>query len=316
MTRELDIINRLWNAPLVGFSSWGEIGRAPGQGSGFHNTVISMVTLRSRDKSRREAPAAALSAGEVQALVDIEEEAETMESLRAKLEQARREKRILSHFLHLTSGDLEEEQKKSEALLLNILPLGIAYRLKQGETNISDRVENATVLFADLVGFTALSSRMAPDVLVALLNDVYSRFDELTAARGIEKIKTIGDAYMAVAGLPVPAHDHADKCMGLGRDMLHAIQEVNELHGTDLQVRIGLNSGPVVAGVIGTSKFSYDLWGDTVNVASRMESAGEPGCIQVSESTFALLSDQAGFEERANLLLKGKGAVMAYLRRN
>lgn len=315
MRREIAVIQSLWNAPLVGFSSWGEIGQTPGQSCGFHNTVISMVTLRNKGDIRaRPTPRNDFSADEVEALIGAEDEDHaTLESLRNELLQVRREKRILSHFLRLTSGDLEREQQKSEELLLNILPTSIAERLKKGETVIADSIKQSSVLFTDLVGFTTLSAGMPADRLVVILNDLFSRFDELTASHGVEKIKTIGDAYMAVAGIPVPLDDHADRCVRLGRDMLRALTEVNHAQNLDLQLRIGVNSGPVVAGVIGKRKFSYDLWGDTVNTAQRMESHGEPGRIQVSEATYACLSERDGFTRRENLEIKGKGRVSAYL---
>ena len=314
MRHELELIDRLWAAPSVGFSSWGEIGQTPGQGCGFHNTVISMVTLRDQQSLKRTNPRGAISAHEIEALVDGEAEQQTtIESLRHELIQVRREKRILSHFLRLTSGDLEREQKKSEELLLNILPASIAERLKHGETVIADRVDTASVLFTDLVGFTTLSAGLSADRLVVILNDLFSRFDELTAAHGVEKIKTIGDAYMAVAGLPTPVPDHADRCVTLGRAMLTALAEVNHAQHLNLQLRIGVNSGPVVAGVIGKRKFSYDLWGDTVNTAQRMESHGEPGRIQVSAATYEYLTERSGFIRRDDLEIKGKGRLTAYL---
>ena len=315
MRRELAVIQSLWNAPLVGFSSWGEIGQTAGQSCGYHNVVISMVVLRDRQRSNAAvAPPMNFSASEVEALVDDDGENATLESLRAQLAQLRREKRILSHFLRLTSGDLEREQQKSEELLLNILPDTIAARLKRGETVIADSVEGASVLFTDLVGFTTLSADMQADRLVAILNDLFSRFDELSAGHGVEKIKTIGDAYMAVAGLPVAVDDHADRCVRLGRAMLAAVDEVNRAQNLDLKLRIGINSGPVVAGVIGKRKFSYDLWGDTVNLASRMESHGEAGRIQISEATYACLSSGEGWVRREGLEVKGKGRINAYLR--
>ncbi|MCR9142128.1 MAG: FIST C-terminal domain-containing protein [bacterium] len=317
MRRELAVIQSLLPAPLVGFSSWGEIGQTPGQECGFHNVVISMVTLR--DRKRAPSPAAQpqdFSAAEVEALVADEKDdsdGDTVQSLRGEVEQLRREKRILSHFLRLTSGDLEREQQKSEELLLNILPASIAERLKRDETVIADSVNEASVLFTDLVGFTALSSGMQADRLVEILNDLFSRFDELTADHGVEKIKTIGDAYMAVAGLPLPVADHADRCVRLGRAMLDAVTEVNRAQNIQLQLRVGINTGPVVAGVIGKRKFSYDLWGDTVNVASRMESHGEAGRIQISETSYALLAEREGWTRRENVELKGKGRVTTYI---
>ncbi len=314
MVRELELIDRLWAAPSVGFSSWGEIGKTPGQSCGFHNTVISMVTLRDQQSKTQSQPREDMTAGEIEALVEGESiQQTTIENLRQELNQVRREKRILSHFLRLTSGDLEREQKKSEELLLNILPSTVAERLKHGETVIADRVETASILFSDLVGFTTLSAGLSADRLVVILNDLFSRFDDLTEFYGVEKIKTIGDAYMAVAGLPTPVFDHADRCVSLARAMLDALCEVNKVQNLNLKLRIGINSGPVVAGVIGKRKFSYDLWGDAVNTAQRMESHGEPGRIQISAETYALLKQRDCFLRRDELDIKGKGRVTAYL---
>jgi class 3 adenylate cyclase len=181
---------------------------------------------------------------------------------------------------------LQQEQEKSERLLLNILPQPVADRLKQSPEVIAERFEEVTVLFADIVGFTALSARISPEELVNLLNDIFSRFDGLADKYGLEKIKTIGDAYMAVAGLPMPRPDHAAAAAEMALEMLH---EIAAVANGQLQVRIGLHTGPVVAGVIGKKKFSYDLWGNTVNTASRMESHGLAGQIQVTQATYEAL---------------------------
>jgi adenylate cyclase len=181
---------------------------------------------------------------------------------------------------------LQHEQTKSEALLLNILPPPIAERLKQVPGIIANRFEAVTVLFADIVGFTELAAGVAPEALVGMLNEVFSCFDLLAEQHGLEKIKTIGDSYMVVGGLPMPRPDHATAVAAMALDMQAAIRAVS---GGALNVRIGIHSGPVVAGVIGTRKFSYDLWGDTVNVASRMESHGQAGAIQVSAATYELV---------------------------
>jgi class 3 adenylate cyclase len=205
---------------------------------------------------------------------------------------------------------LQYEQEKSERLLLNILPKPVADRLKQSPDAIAERFEEVTVLFADIVGFTALSARIAPEELVNLLNEVFSLFDRLADKHGLEKIKTIGDAYMAVAGLPMPRPDHAQAVAKMALDMQRLIGQVA---GGLLQVRIGLHTGPVVAGVIGQKKFSYDLWGDTVNTASRMESHGLVGQIQVTAATYERLRDHFVFEPRGPIQVKGKGAVETYL---
>jgi adenylate cyclase len=208
--------------------------------------------------------------------------------------------------------NLKVEQAKSEKLLLNILPSAIADRLKANPQSIADGFAEATVLFADLVGFTELSGRVSPQELVGRLNAIFSRFDALMEQHGLEKIKTIGDAYMVVGGLPTPCRDHARSVALAALDMQAAIQAINQETGENLSMRIGINSGPVVAGVIGIKKFTYDLWGDTVNVASRMESHGAPGQVQVSASTYALLKDEFEFEARGAITVKGKGEMLTY----
>ncbi len=208
---------------------------------------------------------------------------------------------------------IQEEQERAEQLLLNILPRPIAARLKEGEHVIADRFEEATVLFADIVDFTTLWDRQSPDELVTMLNDLFTAFDRLTDARGLEKIKTIGDAYMVVGGVPLPRPDHAEAVALLALDILQEVERFNEERdGAPLQIRIGVSSGPVVAGVIGQNKFAYDLWGDAVNVAYRMEALGEPERIQVTETSYQLLRDRFLFEERGPLQVKGKGTVQTY----
>jgi adenylate cyclase len=208
---------------------------------------------------------------------------------------------------------LAEEQGKAERLLLNILPKAIAERLKQGESTIADSFADVTVMFADLAGFTKLSAHLSPAELVELLNEIFSAFDQLAEQYGLEKIKTIGDAYMVVGGLPTPRPDHADAIAQMALDMLDAISKVITKDGQTLSLRIGINTGPVEAGVIGTKKFTYDLWGDTVNTASRMESQGVPGAIQVTVMTYERLSHKYTFEERGIISVKGKGDMMTYL---
>ncbi|MEG4321532.1 MULTISPECIES: adenylate/guanylate cyclase domain-containing protein [unclassified Microcoleus] len=207
---------------------------------------------------------------------------------------------------------LRKEQKKTDSLLLNILPEAIADRLKQEPGVIADKFENATILFADLVNFTQISNTMSATKLVYLLNEIFSTFDELTDKHGLEKIKTIGDAYMVVGGIPIERPDHAEAIAEMALDMLAAIQELNLKLDSNFDIRIGINSGPVVAGVIGTKKFIYDLWGNAVNTGSRMESHGIPGRIQVSIYTYELLSDKYEFEERGLIEIKGKGEMRTY----
>jgi class 3 adenylate cyclase len=210
---------------------------------------------------------------------------------------------------------IEQKNAENERLLRNILPGVIAERLKQGEKSIADGFAEVTVLFADVVSFTALSSHTPAAELVSLLNDLFSRFDAVSQRLGVEKIKTIGDCYMAVCGLPTPRPDHARVMMQMAMDMLRALAEFNRDRGTNLQIRIGLNSGPVVAGVIGSIKFIYDLWGDTVNLASRMESTGVPGAIQVTESVYRELGGEYKFEERGPIEVKGKGKLHTWILR-
>lgn len=219
-----------------------------------------------------------------------------------------------------TEEALRTAQERSERLLLNILPAAIAKELKRqnpdagrGGAAIAQRFEEVTVLFADIVGFTHLCSQLAPADLVRLLNEIFSTFDRLAQERGLEKIKTIGDAYMAVAGLPDPRDDSAEMAAELSLDMMREAARFSAYHSEPILLRIGLATGPVVAGVIGLNKFSYDLWGDTVNVASRMEALGIPSCIQVTQTTYERLRHRYVFEKRGKLQLKGKGEAIAYL---
>lgn len=207
---------------------------------------------------------------------------------------------------------LEHEKQRSDRLLLNILPKSVADRLKQNESRIADRFESVTIMFADLVDFTRISAGMKPDDLVDLLGRVFSRFDALTEKYGVEKIKTIGDAYMVVCGAPEVRPDHAEAIANLAIEMQQALVELSLASGKTLMMRIGINSGPVIAGIIGSTKFSYDLWGDTVNMASRMEHYGLSNVIQVTESTYELISDKFRFEKREPIMVKGKGTVQPY----
>jgi len=222
---------------------------------------------------------------------------------------------VFRHIWLSTEAALRIEREKSERLLRNILPAPIAERLKSGQQTIADAFKEATILFADIVGFTPLAERTSPDQLVAMLNTLFSMFDDLTETHGLEKIKTIGDAYMVVAGLPEHRHDHAQAMAAMALDMQRTMTAFNASTAHGLQLRIGINSGAVTAGVIGKKKFSYDLWGDAVNTAARMESHGIPGEIQVSQTTYDLLKDAFAFEERGLVELKGKGLMSGYLLR-
>ncbi|NJL91105.1 MAG: HAMP domain-containing protein [Coleofasciculaceae cyanobacterium SM2_1_6] len=210
------------------------------------------------------------------------------------------------------TGELRKEKERSEQLLLNILPAEIADRLMRTNESPAEHFEEATILFADIVGFTSLSARMEPLQLVAGLNQIFSAFDQLTEKYGLEKIKTIGDAYMVVGGLPVSRPDHAEAIANMALDMQAYMQNMDNVFGESLQIRIGINTGSVIAGVIGIKKFIYDLWGDVVNVASRMESHGKPGYIQVTEATYKRLQDKYFFESRGTIEVKGRGEMMTY----
>lgn len=230
----------------------------------------------------------------------------SMESLEKAVKDATSE-------LQKTLDNLCVEQQKSERLLLNILPSAIAKQLKENGSAIADSFPEVTVLFADIVGFTNLSSQISAQELVNLLNQIFSAFDQLAELHGLEKIKTIGDAYMVVGGVPTPREDHAESIAEMALDMMQEITRYKTTNGEQFNIRIGINSGPVVAGVIGIKKFIYDLWGDAVNTASRMESHGIPGAIQVSASTYELIKDNYDLEERGIIDVKGKGKMTTYL---
>jgi adenylate cyclase len=208
---------------------------------------------------------------------------------------------------------LEFEKEKSERLLLNILPLAIAERLKQGDHTIAERYSSVTVLFADLIGFTLFANQTNPENLVALLNNLFSRFDRIADRHGLEKIKTIGDSYLVVGGLPEQRPDHLEAVAEMALEMLTALTELNREHGSSFGLRIGLNSGSVVAGVIGRKKFTYDLWGTAVNLASRMQSTSPPNCIQLPYDTAELLRGKFELKERGFVECKGLGEIRTYL---
>jgi len=208
---------------------------------------------------------------------------------------------------------LELEQAKSERLLLNVLPEPVAARLKQHEGIIADDCPEVTVLFADIVGFTPLSERLSASELVSLLDRVFAGWDEVTADHGVEKIKTIGDAYMVASGIPVPRDDHAEAIAEMALAMGPEVARCSAETGLPLEIRIGIDTGSVVAGVIGRAKFIYDLWGDTVNTASRMESHAPPGTIQVTERTYERLRHRYELRQRGTIEIKGKGPMACYL---
>lgn len=208
--------------------------------------------------------------------------------------------------------ELRQQRKQADRLLVNILPYQIATRLKTGTRTIAESFDDVTVLFADLVEFTAASVQMGPKELVDLLNEVFSTFDRLAERHGLEKIKTIGDAYMAAGGLPVPRPDHVDAVAQMALDMQQAIARFTRPNGKAFQLRIGISTGPVIAGVIGMRKFAYDLWGDTVNIASRMETTGIAGRIQVTPEVYERLYNRYKFEARGPILVKGRGQMESY----
>jgi|HubBroStandDraft_6_1064221.scaffolds.fasta_scaffold71643_2 adenylate cyclase len=208
---------------------------------------------------------------------------------------------------------LDLAYERTEELLLNILPASIALRLKTHDGTIADGFAEVTVLFADIVGFTKMSAHLEPTRVVAMLNELFCKFDDLAGQFGLEKIKTVGDCYMVAGGLPEPRTDHAEAVAAMGIGMLHAVREFNARAGEAIEIRVGIHSGPVVAGVIGKRKFVYDMWGDTVNTASRMESFGIPGAIQVSDDCRRLLDGKFQLTRRGMIDVKGKGMMETWL---
>jgi class 3 adenylate cyclase len=207
---------------------------------------------------------------------------------------------------------IDRERKDNEQLLLNILPQQVAEELKKNPKNTACGCHEVTILFADLVDFTAFSTTISPDKIVEILNLIFSLFDHLIDQNGLEKIKTIGDSYMAAGGLPMPRPDHAEAVADMALNILKVIEMFNKQYNYEFNLRIGIHSGPVVAGVIGKKKFIYDVWGDTVNTASRMESYSLPGHIQVSADTYQLLKNKFSFQRRGLIDIKGKGKMETY----
>jgi adenylate cyclase len=222
--------------------------------------------------------------------------------------------RVRTHLnIQALQNALRLEQEKSERLLLNTLPEAIVEELKQKSRVTPTQFDEATFLFADIAKFTPNSSPMPPEDVVNLLNQVFSAFDRLVVKHGVEKIRTIGDSYFVGAGLPMPRNDHAEAIAQMALDMQDAIAQFQWPGGEPLRLRIGINTGgPVVAAVIGTKKFAYDVWGDPVNIASRMESTGEPGRIHVTAATYQRLKDKYQLEKRGAIAVKGKGEMTTY----
>lgn len=205
---------------------------------------------------------------------------------------------------------LRAEQERSERLLLNILPKPIIERIKAGEETIADNIPEATVLFADLVGFTTLSTHVCPEQVVCLLNEIFSAFDALAEKRGLEKVKTVGDGYLVVGGAPLPREDHAEAIAELALEMRSEIERLNRAYETSIQIRIGISTGTLVAGVIGKNKFAYDIWGSAVNLAGRLASSGDSGGIQVAEPAFEKMAASYQFTEARKMEVRGCGEVV------
>ena len=231
------------------------------------------------------------------------------ERAQSKLETLERLQQQNANLMRALMAELEEERSESERLLLNILPPAIAQRLKTEPGVIADRFDSVSVLFSDIVGFTPLSESLSAVQLVEWLNEVYSAFDTLVQVHDVEKIRTIGDGYMVAAGVPFPRDDHAAALTRLALDMRAHFTTLPPVGGHKVNFRIGINSGPLVGGVIGTHKFQYDIWGDTVNTAARMESHGVPGRIQVSAATYELIKHDFTCERRGTIDVKGKGEM-------
>lgn len=241
--------------------------------------------------------------------------ARRLDRLQTNMAQLEEIRDVNSKLMSGLMRELDEQRARSTELLLNILPRPIVDRLEAGESLIADRYEQVSVLMSDLVGFTEISSQLAPAVLVTELNGLFSAFDALCAEGGMEKIKTIGDAYMAVGGLPGTRDDHVAAAADMALAMVEAIGRVNEATGRGWKIRIGVHTGPGVAGVIGAWKFAYDVWGDTVNTASRLESSSLPDHIQISTPVADALGPAYAVEARGTIDLKGKGETDTFFLR-
>ena len=320
---ELDALrNVLGNdVPVAGLFGFGEIGPSlsAGKCALFGATLVAVAIYSNdcRSTSRKsvgvQAPVRAVTDSDALNRIRLER----ANYYRADLEQIQRTQaallRSVNRRVESLNRALIDEKQKSETLLLNILPEEIAGRLKDKSATIADRFENVTVLFSDIVGFTRLSQGVPPEELVGLLNEIVFRFDQICKEEGVEKIKTIGDAYMAAAGVPVPAEDHAVRATQVALRMLEVVRGLPKVPERSIDIRIGLHSGPVVAGVIGRHKYAYDLWGDTVNTAARMESHGAPGRIQVSATTHSLIKHRFSMEPAGAKEIKGKGMMTTYM---
>ncbi|TVQ14363.1 MAG: adenylate/guanylate cyclase domain-containing response regulator [Leptolyngbya sp. DLM2.Bin27] len=268
-----------------------------------------VATHRLQRRLRQQAQRAVSAGSATNLLTDLQKalrrQAQLLQAQNQQLQQEMQEREQAQQALRL-------EQQKSEQLLLNILPRAVVDKLKQLEGSLAERFDNVTILFADIVNFTPLAAQISPLELVNWLNQIFSAFDRLAEQYQLEKIKTVGDAYMVVGGLPLPRADHAEAVMEMALAMQEAATTITRTDGQEFQLRIGINTGQVVAGVIGIKKFSYDLWGDAVNIASRMESQGKPGKIQITEATYERLRHRYAFAEVGQVMVKGHGYLTTY----
>ena len=284
-------------------------------------TLVSLLLIRSRVLRPIEAMVATatkVSAGELTARAPVQRSGEiatfgnAFNEMVASVENHVSDLNAVQEELHSKAENLKEEKHRSEKLLLNILPAQIAERLKGGETDIADSFPEVSVLFSDIVGFTEMSARIGARQVVDTLNEVFGLLDKLALKHNVEKIKTIGDCYMVVAGVPDRSPTHAQQIAEFALDMQIALSDYAISSGRDITMRTGIHTGTAVAGIVGTSKFAYDLWGDVVNVASRMEATSEPGQIHVSSAVKIRLEDDYIFEERGATTLKGKGELNTF----
>ncbi|NJN02271.1 MAG: response regulator [Leptolyngbyaceae cyanobacterium RM1_1_2] len=268
-----------------------------------------MTNYKLQQRLRTQTQRALSASGQSPLLADLQR------TLRRQTEILKRQNQRLQQEIHerqQAEQALLQEKQKSEQLLLNILPKAIVDQLKQFEGSLAERFDEATIMFADIVNFTPLAAKVVPLELVNLLNQIFSTFDRLVDQYGLEKIKTIGDAYMVAGGLPIARAGHTEAVMEMAIAMQEAIGTFTREHEEPLQLRIGINTGAVVAGVIGIRKFSYDLWGDAVNIASRMEAQGIPGKIQITEHTYQKLKHKYVFEPGGEIQIKGRGLMPIY----
>jgi adenylate cyclase len=270
---------------------------------------IQVATYRRQQRLQAQAQRAVLAGNSSRLLMDLQgalrRQAQLLQAQNKQLQQEMQEREQAQQALRI-------EQQKSEQLLLNILPQAIVNKLKQLEGSLAERFDDVTILFADIVNFTPLAAQVGPLELVNWLNQIFSAFDRLADQYQLEKIKTIGDAYMVVGGLPVPTDNHVEAMMDMAIAMQATADRMARADGQTFQLRIGINTGAVVAGVIGIKKFSYDLWGDAVNIASRMESQGTPGKIQVTEATYQRVKHRYEFHESGQVMVKGHGYLTTY----